>query len=361
MLRVRFFLILLTFLVSSSVFALDVDEKLTLRILRTSSSKKTVLVNRGIEDGLTEGDHAKFFVTSGVIARGVAGKVSPSRSIWAVYRLIDSEELVLDKVMNLKVTTPVKLSKDRSKMLSPDNTDSGADVINIPLAPGADDTGKSLSQSDQAELAALQGGSQTVSSTGGAGLMTGKNWEVWGLFHLNNMSSSADTGEADTQTGSETSVDISGGIEWYFQDRSSWVHDLSVFILVHSGQKTQQNLFGGETQYSLLEYGGGASYHFLADPFSYNRLISYITFSFGVGTTSETSSTATTTQDPLAGSNTFFSVGAGIKFYLSSGFGFRAMIDYYRRAEVYSFDSGDPDNTRVVAGPRIQAGLSYRW
>ena len=67
MLRQVIFLFI--FLFSSTLFALEVDEKLTLRFLRASSSKKTILINRGLEDGFAEGDHAKFYIDSGVIAR----------------------------------------------------------------------------------------------------------------------------------------------------------------------------------------------------------------------------------------------------------------------------------------------------
>src|SRR4051812_7385275 len=93
-----------TLFYSSHLWALAVDEKLPLRILKSSDSKKTVLINRGIEDGLVVGDHAKFFLTTGVVGRGVVIKASPSRSVWSLYRVISPTELVADKVMNLKIT-----------------------------------------------------------------------------------------------------------------------------------------------------------------------------------------------------------------------------------------------------------------
>ena len=51
----RIFILLLLSMFSMSLFALEIDEKLTFRLLRSSSSKKTLLVNRGLEDGLTKG------------------------------------------------------------------------------------------------------------------------------------------------------------------------------------------------------------------------------------------------------------------------------------------------------------------
>ena len=79
---------------TSNSYALQLDEKLTLRILELSKTKKTALINRGMEDGLVIGDHAKFFLTTGVVARGVVVKASPSRTIWSLYRLIDQKYII---------------------------------------------------------------------------------------------------------------------------------------------------------------------------------------------------------------------------------------------------------------------------
>ena len=108
---------LLLILISFSASALEVDEKLTVRILKTSESKKTIMINRGIEDGLAEGDHARFLVTAGIVARAVVVRVSPTRSVWSIYRLVNADFLVNDSVMTIKITPPVKVTKDESQML----------------------------------------------------------------------------------------------------------------------------------------------------------------------------------------------------------------------------------------------------
>ena len=110
--------ILLAFLVSFSSFALEIDEKLTTRFITVSKTKKTVLINRGIEDGLVMGDHARFFLTDGVVARGIVVKLSPVRSIWSLYRLIDPDNIAKNKVVTLKITDRVSLTGDRSKSLT---------------------------------------------------------------------------------------------------------------------------------------------------------------------------------------------------------------------------------------------------
>ena len=134
---------LILMMISFSALALEVDEKLTVRIIKTSESRKTVMINRGIEDGLAENDHARFIVTAGIVARAVCVKVSPTRSVWSVYRLVNADFILADSVMTLKITPPVKITKDESQTLVQEDTPSkpvGApSELGIPLAEEAQD------------------------------------------------------------------------------------------------------------------------------------------------------------------------------------------------------------------------------
>lgn len=112
----------LVLIFSFSAHALEVDEKLTVRILRTSETRKTVMVNRGTEDGLVEGDHAKFIVTAGIVARAVCVKISPTRSVWSVYRLVNADFIVNDSVMTIKISPAVKITKDETQSLVQEDT-----------------------------------------------------------------------------------------------------------------------------------------------------------------------------------------------------------------------------------------------
>ena len=74
---------------------------------------------RGTDDGLEVDNHAKFYLTStGVVARAVVRKISPTRSVWAIYRLINESEINTGRVLQLKSVSAVKLSKDPTKMLN---------------------------------------------------------------------------------------------------------------------------------------------------------------------------------------------------------------------------------------------------
>jgi hypothetical protein len=112
----------LVIIFSMSAFALEVDEKLTVRVIRTSETRKTIMINRGTEDGLVEGDHAKFIVTAGIVARAVCVKVSPTRSVWSVYRLVNADFIVNDSVMSIKITPAVKVTKDETQALVQEDT-----------------------------------------------------------------------------------------------------------------------------------------------------------------------------------------------------------------------------------------------
>ena len=68
-----------------------------------------------LEDGLVKGDHAKLFDEEGVFARGVIVKVSPTRSVWSIYQLIRPEVIEKSSIVNLKISTPVKVTKDKNE------------------------------------------------------------------------------------------------------------------------------------------------------------------------------------------------------------------------------------------------------
>lgn len=114
----KWFLFSLVFMMAANAQeALDVGEAMTVRLLDLSSSKKTVLVNRGLEDGISEDTHAKFFLTTGVVARGVAVKVAPNRSVWSIYRTIYPDEMVRGNVLQLGITRALETTDDPTKAI----------------------------------------------------------------------------------------------------------------------------------------------------------------------------------------------------------------------------------------------------
>ena len=308
------FLYAITFFLCLNVFkahALEIDEKLTLRFLNVSSSKKTVLINRGAEDGLVVGDHAKFFITSGVVARGVSEKVSPSRSVWSLYRIVDPTEITQDKVLNLKISTPVKITEDPTKSMKEEAIPGGTESMDIGDAkalPESDaGTEVAITDKDNDELKEL-GGTENEevtpkaqdkksktpakkSKTKGVSVMEDlpversggvHNWEAWGTLYFNSLSGTAENDvTSDSTSNVASSIDFSLGVEKYFLSSGSFLRELSLVGLIH--KRSVENGSNVKSTSDWFEYGLGANYHFYNSALQYNRLIGYGTATFGKG------------------------------------------------------------------------------
>ena len=323
-----------------SLFALELDEKLTLRILKTSSSNKTVLINRGLEDGLILGDHAKFFITTGVVARGVVVKTSPTRSVWSVYRVIDGKYLVVNQVMKLKIASEVKLTQDLTRMLIPE----------MPIKDGAEDIGKDVSSSgltdtQKAEYQNFTGSSVSYSEHSG---ISDRTIEIFFSPYFSGLQVNVANTNNELE-GSYSGLDLTAGVEKYFLNKDSFFHSFSFGFFIHS---TTMNYESGSSL-SALEYGGSANWHYLSDPLSYRKLIGYIGVGTGIGST----------QGPFdnhIGVDGFYYLGSGLKYFFKNGFGGRVFLDYYARNEEYLLDN-DTSYTISYGGVRMQAGISFRW
>ena len=69
-LQILLITLLSSLLLMGKTLALELDEKLTTRLLKVSKSKKTILLNRGLEDGLVVGDHASHYRYGGTGSGG---------------------------------------------------------------------------------------------------------------------------------------------------------------------------------------------------------------------------------------------------------------------------------------------------
>ncbi len=320
-----------------------------------------MLVNRGLEDGLAEGDHAKFYTTDdGVIARGVIVKVSPSRSVWSIYSLSKPDQVILERIVNLKISTPVKLTQDSTKMIS--SNDSPANSL-VPLAPNAyDDPSIELSDNEKKELSAMEQSGEVVVNSG---LFAKKDLEVWGMIHFTGLGSTSSLGDQVSNSGDVSSLDISIGFEKYFIGMNNWLNNVSIHALFFNSAKNVQALEGSQSQVSAREIGLGANYHLFNSPNTFGKMIGHLTVTYGVGLVTDfiTIKTLNSEETPkeFEGSSNFISIGFGVKYYAYNGFGLKLYLDYYQRGEFYVVENNDDDFTKNISGPRFQVGLSYRW
>ncbi len=337
--------------------ALEVDEKLTVRILKTSESRKTVLLNRGTEDGLVEGDHARFLVTAGIVARGMVVRVSPSRSVWSIYRLVNADYIVNDSVMTIKITPPVKVTKDDSQSLIredvPVRTTSDSPPVGIPLADGANDLA-AAGVSDDDDLRALTEGGVSVRS------LVERNMEVVGLLNISSLSSSTGADGVDEISGSMAQYQIGATFEYYPQNERAWFSRFSLMGNLNLIKSDAQSYNGLTSRNDYTEFGVGVNWHPTKLPSQVGEFIPFITIALGYGQVKSTSETPAGDTSANGTANSF-AIGGGYKFYASNGFGARIIADYYMRKESYDEDDLTSQFNRDLNGPRLQVGLSYRF
>ena len=317
--KILFGLILLQ--ITNATYALDIDEKLTLRLLKVSNSKKTILINRGAEDGLVVGDHAKFFITTGVVARGVVEKASPTRSIWSLYRIVDPAEVTDGKVLNLKIASPVKITDDPSKSMQIEKTPAGSESMSLKntetseamTTPNGDDQ-KELDEMGMDEnVKAIKKTTATkVPSTDKNENESNENneskemplpslrkynndWEVWSTLSVNTLSGKSEDSVAGATSNSipvsASTLEISAGIEKYFFNTEGLFKETSLTAFIH--KKTLESGDAVKLSSEWLEYGAGGNYHFYHSAAATNRLIAFVGFNTGIGTTTISESTST--------------------------------------------------------------------
>jgi hypothetical protein len=357
------FLAVITLLVFSlNAFSLEVDEKLTVRILKSSDSRKTIMINRGTEDGLVEGDHARFLVTAGIVARAVCIKVAPTRSVWSVYRLVNADFIVNDSVMTIKITPPVKITKDESQALvqedTPTKLPADPQALGIPLAEGAQDLSQSAGIEENISDGDLRGLEDVT--------IVERNIEVFSFLNISGLSAltKADVGDKKFSN-SQSSHHIGLGGEMYSRREREWYSRFSLLASVNFMRTNAQSYNGYSATNDVTEFSVGTNWHPGKMPSATYQFIPFVNLSINIGSVRSSQSSGIsrpTDEDRSAnGSTSGFSAGFGYKFYTKEGFGARAIIDYYARNEKFDRDEDDYSFDRTVAGPRFLMGISYRW
>jgi hypothetical protein len=355
-------LVLIFSFISFNSYSLEIDEKLTLRVVKVSESRKTMLINRGVEDGLIKGDHAKFFLTVGVVARAVVVKVSPTRSVWSIYRLVHADFIKNDQVMKLKITAPVKITKDDSKMLVSDDTISRMDDprnLGIPLAEGADDlvvnnTGnpgmRSMQMNEMAPLGSLKN----------------KNKELSVSFHYSGQTTQTSSSDGSAEfKAAETNMVLSTAIEIFMKSEKPWYSRFSFLGLFSMSRLSAMSHKGDSVEESTSEFGGGVNWYPLTRPSKIYKIVPYGTFQFLMGSSQTTFSPGSQSGngDPesLNAGTVGFIVGGGLKYYTPKGYGIKFNFDFYTRGDSFAGDAQSIKWVKTKSGPRLNLGFLYRF
>jgi hypothetical protein len=347
-----FFLLLFSALAN----ALEVDEKLTIRILKVSETRKTVMVNRGTEDGLVEGDHAKFVVTAGIVARAVCVKVSPTRSVWSIYRLVNADFIVNDSVMQLKITPAVKITKDETRPLVQEDTPTTVATgdstnLGIPLADGAQDL--AAAELANADLKALEDTTPTS--------IVERTAEVFFIGGISGITGNTKQNQGDSFTDSQSHYHIGIGGEYYAQREREWYSRWSLTGDVSFMRDDAQSYNGVSVTNETTELNLGTNWHPFKLPSVVGEFIPFFHLAYGLGTSRSGVRSQNSDRVSVSGQTNSFSVGFGYKIYTWKGFGVRALFDYYLRDERYSKDDAGLQFNKRLTGPRLLLGISYRF
>lgn len=96
----KYFILLLS-LITTQAWALDFSEVLpNVRILQ-ALPQNVVMINRGIEDGIYKGDHARLVNMDGYAARAVCLSSRSEASYWRLYRIVNPASISKDFVYKI--------------------------------------------------------------------------------------------------------------------------------------------------------------------------------------------------------------------------------------------------------------------
>jgi hypothetical protein len=360
MFKKGFFISTFIYSLISNAIGLEIDSELTIQILKASRSKKTILINKGRESNLVLGDHAKLFVSEGVVARAVISDISAKRSVWSVYRVTTPDLINPGEMMNIKITPQVKLTKDPLSVVIADSAYSETIADNIKdkefsvYSDLVDDTTAPKSPPPTV-VAPIRTFISDISD---------RDLEFWLSFGLQSFSSEV-SGSADgskSRTAGEFINNILLGMNKYFGN------GFGVFGFVQYSQESLLSFDGAITDSSLIEGGGGAELYLFSNPHKVGKIIPYLTVGAGLGSVVDAFAAGelvSGAQDTTELSGSSFSVfgGGGFKYHLQNGFGARLILDFYNREDTFKDTQdilGTEQWTRTKQGPRIMLGLSYR-
>lgn len=356
---------LLVFLFSNfSLFAVEIDETLTGRILKTSSSKKTILLNRGSADQLTMGMHAKFSTDTSVVARGVIVELTEARSVWSLYRVSTPDLVESDVVLNVKISEPVKLTTDESKSLvretsMKDLKPNREDKLSLPLDDvegelPADLLGSTMSTADKSVVGAVPE-------------LSNYPREMMMRVALQALDSKTTSGSS-SYSGRAEMNNFMLGMEFYFTSKEKWYAQFSLLPYFQYQYQSMLSYEGSAVDSVLMEFGLGFQYYF-NNPNIVNKFNPFVNAYYAMGSITDSYASGVRAQgngaaaSEVEGDSTSYGVGIGIKYFFENRFAIQMLLEYYLRTDDFAADP-DTNNSvwsREVSGPRVQLGLGYRF
>lgn len=359
-----FILLMFSILQLNFAFSIEVNDLITGRILKTSSSKKTILVNRGSADQLTLGMHAKFSTDTSVVARGVVVELSDNRSIWSLYRISTPDLVESDVVLNVKISEPVKITTDESRTLVRESAmkdllpnrdtqlslplddvegDIPVDLLGANIASSKDEITKTyveLSNYPREMLTRVALQSLSSKTTSGSGSYSGRT-------EMNNFLL---------------------GTEFYFTNKEKWYAQFSLMPYFQYQYESMLSYEGSAVDSEQLQIGISAHYYFY-NPNLLNKFNPFTSLFYAQGTVKDNYASGArslgngSTASSVKGNSTSMGIGIGVKYFFENRLAVQSVFEYYTRTDEFDSDplTSNASWSREVYGPRVQLGLGYRF
>jgi hypothetical protein len=327
----------------------ETPQETTLRILKVSRSLKTILVNKGVSDGLQVGQHAIFANENATLARGVVLEATERRSLWGLYRVSWPTLMKPDTLMSMTATNPIKLTDDETRSLGQSQAEglSGQELA-PPLTSNAEGELPSNLLGDEENALPIEDHERELID---------RHWMVLARGSIMSLSSSTSAG-GNTYEGSSEFNQLLFGIEGRWKRLS--------LMPYYQYQTLKALSYEGAASETYSHQGGMSLQVYLKDSV-YAEFLPYLCLNAGTGivedrqANGERSSRNGLDTSVVKGMSTSYSAGLGSKIILPSRVMVDFNVDYYFRSDEFDADNSTANQawTRTLSGPRIQIGLGY--
>lgn len=363
--RLFIFVFIIIFINSlQHIYSLEVNDTITGRILKTSSSKKTILLNRGSTDQFTLGMHAKFSTDASIVARGVVVELSDNRSIWSLYRISTPDLVESDVVLNVKISEPVKITSDESRTLvresaMKDLLPNRDGQLSLPL----DDVEGDI----PVDLLGANIASSNQDITKSFVELSNYPREMLTRIALQSLSSKT-TGGSSSYSGRTEMNNFLLGAEFYFTNKEKWYAQFSLMPYFQYQYESMLSYEGSAVDSEQMEIGVSTHYYFY-NPNLLNKFNPFVSFFFAQGSVKDDYASGArslgngSTASTVKGDSFSMGTGIGVKYFFENRLAVQSVFEYYTRTDEFEPDPQTNNNawTREVYGPRVQLGLGYRF
>jgi hypothetical protein len=236
-------IIFLIFTLFLSFNALARKTILSTIVLKASESGKRVVLDAGLDMGIEEGDHAKFYVGKKTVAQGKCIKTDSSKSVWLVTNKDNSPKIVANTQIRLKTISSMSLS-NTEHIVSISTDGLGMNFSTESFNWNKEKSGKTGNEESNFNL------DLNYNYVYPNRFMLGLGFE----YDRNTTEVQTDAADTTTKT-STTEFEVGVGYNFNKQIQNSWWAKASLGLGLQSTEVTDQSDFEGTSTFFKVEAG----------------------------------------------------------------------------------------------------------